>query len=529
MKNEIVVLFFLFFLVKSGFSQTWERTFGEENRIEFSNDVIETYDNGFIIIGDIGISERDGWMIKTDVNGNLLWEKVLTTELKSIQPIAISETSTNEYVIVGHISSGSTRNPVIFKINECGEKEWCTMLYKNDGAYAWDVEVKENGEILVLTHGMGDVFNERIHLYCFDENGNVLWRNRYASKYDHPLLESPMCNQLFAFNDGGYMIVGSGYHPKEDDPNGLKPLRALFIKVDSEGNEEWLLPFGIDSYLLSTGRFVIENSNGYYTGFGAHYTDSINPIIMNFDYYGNQMDYYILENDTLFNNCFDYNVRSYAEQKENGNFNLGIIHNYELTGPSNWGQVILDEDYNVIQSFNQMNSYYPFSMKKTSDNKLIQASKIPEGVDPNESDIYLFKLNEELEYDSIYTQTFEYDYECDHPIESSIITFNDCNIIVGTEEIPTPNEYLKQSKKVKIKITPNPAKEEISLRFENIEKYNEIQLRITSALGQQVYETTLIKGQSELSIPLGNWQKGVYLVQVYSNGKIVGSNRFVKM
>lgn len=529
MVKQIIISIIFISLYNWGACQAWEQTFGEENRIEFSNDIIETYDGGFIIIGDIGVSERDGWMIKTDVNGNLLWDKVFSTELKSIQPIAIAETHLNEYVIVGHITSGNTRNPIVFKLSECGEKEWCTMLYKDDLAYAWDVIIKDNGEILVLTGYMGDLVNERIHLYCFDENGNVLWRNRYASKYDHPLLEAPNAKKLKSTQDGSYMIVGSGYHPKLDDQNGLKPLRALFIKVDSDGNEEWVLPFGIDSYMPSKGHILIENANGYFTGFGSHYTDSINPLIMNFDYMGNQMDYHILEADTLFNNCYHYYFRSFAEQMDNGNFNVGVYHNYELYGATNWGQIIMDENYNIIKSFNQLSSFSKCFMVKTSDNKYIQASKTPENDDPNISDIYMFKLNENLEYDTIYTEPYEYDYACEHEIASDTIFFDDCNIIVGTEEIPTPNEYLEQSKKVNIHITPNPAKEEVSLRIENTENYNKLQLRITSALGQQVYETILLQDQSEVSLNTQYWEKGVYIVQIYSDKKLVSSARIVKI
>lgn len=518
----------LFILCSESWSQSWIRTFGDINKIEFSNDIIETYDKGFIIIGDIGNSKRKGWMIKTDVNGEVLWEKILSTELKSIQPIAIDETNEQGYVIVGHITSGQTRNPYITKINSCGEKEWCTTLYKDNGAYAWDVIVKDNGEILVLTAYMGDEIYERIHLYCFDSNGNVLWRNRYASKYDHPLLEAPEPNKFYGLDDG-YMIVGSGYYPQEDDPNGLKPIRALFIKVDQMGNEEWLLPYGKSSLLLSTGKVFTENNNGYYTGFGTHYTDSLNPIIMNFDYHGNQIDYHILENDTLFNDSFDYNFGSFAYQYENGFLNLGVLHNYEYLGTTYWGQIILDENYNTLKTLNQLSSKHPFSMVRTSDNKYIQASKTPELAEPYYSDILMFKLNENLEYDSVYTEVYEYDYECDHEIESGFIYFNDCQMIVGTEDIPNPQQYLEQKQKVNIIASPNPALEEIKLEFENTENHQQMTLRITSILGKQVYEQPLQKAQSEQIIMLKDWQEGLYLVQVIANGKVVGLGRFLKM
>ncbi len=524
---HLLIIFGIIIYINAN-SQSWTKTYGQVNTTESSTDIIESYDNGFYVLGMI--KNRKGWLLKTDINGDTLWEKVLTTNNGQFKPQAISLTPNNGCVIVGNASTGLDPflNPFITKLNSCGEKEWCTMLYKDNGAYAWDVIVKDNGEILVLTAYMGDEIYERIHLYCFDSNGNALWRNRYASKYDHPLLEASEPHKLYHLNDDSYMIVGDGYYPQEDDPNGLKPLRALFIKVDQMGNEEWVLPFGKSSLLLSTGNVFVE-SNDYFSGFGSHYTDSLNPIIMNFDYHGNEIDYHILENDTLFNNCFDYYFSSYAEQLENGYFNLAIHHNYELYGKANWGQVILDEEYHVISTFRQGRSFVPAIMAKSSDNKYIQASKTPELAEPYYSDIFMFKLNENLEYDSIYTEVYEYDYECDQEIESGFIYFNDCQMIVGTEDIPNPQQYYEQKQKVHIIASPNPALEEIKLAFENTENHQQMTLRITSILGQQVYEQPLQKAQTEQSILLKDWQEGLYLIQVIANGKVVSLGRFLKM
>ena len=60
MVKQILTTVLFIILYYWGACQTWEQTYGEENRTEFSNDIIETYDGGFIIIGDIGVSERDG-------------------------------------------------------------------------------------------------------------------------------------------------------------------------------------------------------------------------------------------------------------------------------------------------------------------------------------------------------------------------------------------------------------------------------------------------------------------------------------
>ena len=41
-----------------------------------SNWVIENYDKGYIILGT-KIDYKIGWIIKTDINGNMLWNKKL--------------------------------------------------------------------------------------------------------------------------------------------------------------------------------------------------------------------------------------------------------------------------------------------------------------------------------------------------------------------------------------------------------------------------------------------------------------------
>jgi hypothetical protein len=102
-------------------------------------------------------------------------------------------------------------------------------------------------------------------------------------------------------------------------------------------------------------------------------------------------------------------------------------------------------------------------------------------------------------------------------------------MIVGTEDVPSPQQYLAQKQKVHILASPNPALEEIKLEFENTENHQQMTLRITSILGQQVYEQPMQKAQSEQIIMLKNWQEGLYLVQVIANGKVVGLSRFLKI
>lgn len=503
-----------------GHSQTWERIYGESNKYESSVDIAESYDYGFNVLGIIDFST--GWLLKTDINGDTLWEKVLV----QVVPHALTISPGNETIIVGNASNGinSYRNPLITKINTCGEKEWCKVLYKNGNASAKDVYTTDD-YIFVLTSQMGDNFNDRIHIYCLDTDGNVLWRKKYATIEDYPLMNSPQPTSFFTTSDGGFVILGYCYYPKIDNPTGPKALRGLVIKITADFEQEWVLPLGIDSNIHLMVQTGLEDENEFIF-FGQNRMEYDRPFVLFADANGVETGYITIENDTVFNNAISYLFDGISSKLENGDYIIGMPHRHDLNDLGNWGVIRTNSDFEILNTCSNQNSFDPFAVATTYDNKFIQASKTPgSGI----TDIYMLKFNENLEYDSIYTQTFEYDYECDHTIESGVITFNDCNIIVGTDEIPTPKEYLEQKQKLNILIAPNPTKEEVSLKFENIEKHNELQLYITSVLGHQVYATFLLKMQTELNLNIQNWQEGIYLVQIFSNGKLVGHNRFIKM
>jgi hypothetical protein len=524
MKIYKIIILIITLVSFNCYSQTWEREYGETNKYEYSADIAESYDFGFSVLGIIDGSA--GWLLKTDINGDTLWEKVLVTNIGQMVPSALAISTSNETIIVGSASNGinSYQNPMITKLNTCGEKEWCKILYKNGNAYAMDV-ISIDEYIFILTTQMGDNFNDRIHIYCLDTNGNVLWRKKYATIEDYPLMNSPQPTSFFKTSDGGFIILGYCYYPKIDNPTGPKVLRGLVIKTTADFEEEWVLPLATDSNIHLMVQTGLEDENEFIF-FGENNLEYDRPFVLFADANGVENGYITIENDTVFNNAISYYFDGLSSKQENGDYIIGMPHRHDLNNTSNWGIIRTNIDFTILNTASNQNSFEPFTAKKTYDNKYIQVSKTPSA---GLADIYMLKFNENLEYDSIYTQAYEYDYECDHPIESGVITFNDCNIIVGTNEIPTPKEYLEQKQIVNIQIAPNPAKEEISLRFENIEKHRGLQLRITSVLAQQIYETTLIKGQAEQKLNIRNWQKGVYLVQLYSNGKLVGKNRFVKM
>ena len=75
------------------------------------NSVCESLDGGFIVSGECynasASSLRYGFLIKTDVNGNKLWEKVIT-QFNNSEIVSVVETATNNFFLaIGPFSSGN--------------------------------------------------------------------------------------------------------------------------------------------------------------------------------------------------------------------------------------------------------------------------------------------------------------------------------------------------------------------------------------------------------------------------------------
>jgi hypothetical protein len=138
---------------------------------------------------------------------------------------------------------------------------------------------------------------------------------------------------------------------------------------------------------------------------------------------------------------------------------------------------------------------------KTIDNKQLYVTRVPFG--PSYWKVLLFKFNYDLEYDTLYTQPFDYDYLCDNlPIASDTIGIDDCDIWTGF-----PDEIEFRAAKYLL-IFPNPADNRVTIqlpeytaderkwgtmtsRHYNLQYHKDATLRIFDLFGRQVMEHSL--------------------------------------
>jgi hypothetical protein len=548
-RNSFIILLSFFALL--GSSQDWERWYKEDSLDVVNNCIVEHYDHGIVILGhilDFDIGKSYPWIIKTNINGDTLWTKKMYSE-GYLGMYRISFSNNGGILLAGNIYIDNDPELIVIKLNECGEKEWCTII-ETDNSSCWAEAAFEmqNEEIAVLINQYSNP--ETLHVFKLNKFGELIWATPVCSINDYPDSRVPFGWDFLITSDNNILVSGHVYwkNPWDD----LFPLRSFFSYINNDGIEEWVLPFGLNDSLLSYSLNSVERQNGNFIGLGAKWTldknnkglyyndfkhsnvgkldfEFRNGLIMEFDKEGNEINYFIAD-FTDIDTSFKYQVfkdlffvDSIAVIGGLFDDNTTFLNTGEITIDTSF----FDTNFNVYHRVKHENSYDRFDYALTSDNKVLCSSTDRATFDDN--CMYLTKLNRNLEQDSIYTAYYEYDYLCDQEIESGSIFIGDCDVIINVDEVPTPEQYRKNKIKVPLRVSPNPVLEEIKLSFENTENQQYLDLRITSVLGQQVYETTLIKGQTELSIPLSNWQKGVYLVQVYSNGKKVGSNRFVKM
>jgi len=550
--KKIILSILLSLVISVSFSQKddWIKVFYEPLN-NSSNDLIETYDMGYIILANIfptGNLSKWGWVIKTDINGEMLWEKKIGDGSTLIALIDIQETVDGGYILAGtnNLLDYTFGDPFFMKLNACGEKEWCRIfnhegpntLYES-GLSIFPVPNEDAYIALVSLWGdeaMPGTVLQGIWLFKLNNNGEAIWMKNIFDQV-HPEAWNEIPKNMFLTYEEKLIIYGFTLYGL---PNGYK--KPFIVSANPDSTQNWWNIIAQNQELYGELNHAVEDNSGniYATGWLVDDApDAIYfPAIHKLDKFGNliysknimdtieQANAYCINmlNDTIIDIA---GVWNYPDQPV-----YNTIARLDSSGNFLFEKQILQSDYSFLNTI------------ETFDGKDLYVGPFKEG---NNLKIHLHKFNSDLEYDSLYTQPFEYDYMCDDlPIVSDTIGVFDCDIWTN---LPGEVEYQQAQNLV---VYPNPARERIKVklpwatvdekpfgpftsRHYNLQYFENSVLCIYDVYGKQVKEISLkYQQEKELEINISTLPPGIYLINLYDlsagkagNKKKMASGKFI--
>jgi hypothetical protein len=250
-------------------NMVWNKTFGGED-YEFGHCVQQTTDGGYIITGvthSFGAGKDDVWLIKTDSNGNMVWNRTFGGSNFDCGN-CVQQTTDGGYIITGekYPSGEFVYSDVwLIKTDSNGNMVWNRTFggslydFNEEGRY---VQQTSDGGYIITGYTTPVDYTD-IWLIKTDSAGNMVWNRTFGG----PDYDEGFCVQQTS--DGGYIIIG--YYV----PVNFKGWQTdvWLIKTDSTGNKTWDRTFGGTSYLeLDKGFCVQQTSDGGYIITGV--TDS---------------------------------------------------------------------------------------------------------------------------------------------------------------------------------------------------------------------------------------------------------------
>jgi hypothetical protein len=237
----------------------WDKTFGGAD-FDHASEVWQTDDGGFVVFGyteSFGSGSRDMWLIKTDADGDVLWDKTYGGPMDD-QGHSMKQTNDGGFILTGGTYTTETTNKFdiwLIKTDNAGEIIWDKIYGGSEHETAWSIQqTTDGGYIICAEIEVGGLDKYNIKLLKTDSTGELLWEKIFGG------FNWQRGWAVQQTTDGGYAIAGDTFvGPRVD---------GLLIKTDSTGEKQWSKTYG--NYNTDITLHVEQTNDGGYILTGYH-------------------------------------------------------------------------------------------------------------------------------------------------------------------------------------------------------------------------------------------------------------------
>jgi hypothetical protein len=261
----------------------WSKTYGGSEE-DVGQKVIQTSDGGFAIVGysksnDFDASNNEGqhdnWILKLDMDGNILWEKSFGFAGHD-HAYSIIETNDGGFFMTGYLDitasegEGSTirnnRHGVgeywCHKLDANGNLEWRNYFGGTNNDRSFDVVQANDGDFVIAGFSESNDFdisnsNGSYDYWVIKLNtvGELIWETSLGGS------EIDQARSIIKTQDNAYIIAGNSFSTDGAISNNYGSSDFLLVKLSNEGTVIWSKNYGGSQFDFATS--INKSSEGY--------------------------------------------------------------------------------------------------------------------------------------------------------------------------------------------------------------------------------------------------------------------------
>ena len=357
----------------------FSKLYGSTEKNESGHSVLQNMDSNFVVLGSV---DNDILLMEADNKGQVIWSQSYGGSQGLDEAHHIKQTNDGGYVI-----SGSTRSYGfggsdiwLIKSGPNGLIEWNTYIGTEHNEKGGQVIQTEDGGFLVI----GNLINEQeqdsdVWLIKTNSQGDSIWTKSYGGDGDE------FGSDIIKIENNGYILLGS------TSSYGNNDLDILMIKIDDEGEEQWIRNYGIGSDDI--GQAIVQTRDGGYM---------VQFLVESYGY-GNLATGLMKlnsEGDVLWTNAFGGTVNTMSKMfsKINSNEYISVCSQIDYSSnTSNTWMIKIDDEGEIIweRIFGKLGKDDGFSTIPTFDGGFIFTGRSNSLVDDDENlfDLWLLKTD----------------------------------------------------------------------------------------------------------------------------------------